>query len=254
VSEASQQDDLTTRQVHESREQSDVQTLLIHGSGASSAVWTDLPDRLPAALAVDLPGHPDGEPLANVDGYAAWLREHHGGGDAGDRVLVGHSLGGAIVLAYALAWPEDLAGVVLVGSGARLRVHPALLAGLADPTRADATLSEFLSRMHQRLEPGLGDFLADECRAIGAGTLLSDLRACDAFDAMDRLGSLQVPLLAVCGEDDEMTPPKYSRFLADSVPEGDALVIPGTTHLLPAERPDLLAHAIGEFLQGLAAP
>ena len=227
-----------------------INTLLIHGSGASSAAWVDLPARLPGTAAIDLPGHPEGEALPSVDAYAAWVREAYGGGPH-RLLLVGHSLGGAIALSYALTRPEDLAGIVLVGSGARLRVMPAILDGLADPTTADAVLQQFLARMHRRIEPGLAADLTEEFAAIGASVLLNDLRACDRFDVMDRLGDLRVPLLAICGEDDEMTPPKYARHLAEQVPDGQVIIVPEATHLLPAENPAALGEAIGEFIDRL---
>ncbi len=53
-------------------------------------------------------------------------------------VLAGHSMGGAIVLEFALHYPGRLAGIVLVGTGARLRVAPAILDGIRSDFPATA--------------------------------------------------------------------------------------------------------------------
>ena len=47
--------------------------------------------------------------------------------------MAGHSLGGGIVLQYALDYPEDLAGIIPIGSGGRLKVHPDFLKMLETP-------------------------------------------------------------------------------------------------------------------------
>ena len=41
--------------------------------------------------------------------------------------------------------------------------------------------------------------------------------ACDAFDVRGRLGEIRVPALAICGDDDRLTPLKYSEFLAEGL-------------------------------------
>ena len=72
-------------------------------------------------------------------------------------------MGGAIALDYALRYPEDLAGLVLIGAGARLRVHPDYLNRCLDETRWRAEAPALL-RSHRprngatagRPRPGVG--------------------------------------------------------------------------------------------------
>ncbi len=80
---------------------------------------------------------------------------------------------------------------------------------------------------------------------------LNDLRACDEFDIMNRLGEIGVPTLAICGSDDIMTPPKYSHRLVEKIPGARAVIIQGGTHMVFAEKPGEVNAAIDEFLQGL---
>ena len=85
----------------------------------------------------------------------------------------------------------------------------------------------------------------------GPAVTLNDLRACDEFDIMERLGEIRAPALAICGTDDIMTPPKYSQFLVDKLPDARAVIVPAGTHMVFAEKPEAVNAAIGEFLQGL---
>ena len=101
--------------------------IFLHGSGGCKESWHHQVRFFEDADAVDLPGHPEGEPCTSIDDYVEWLRGYIQEKAYTDVVLVGHSLGGAIAFLYALKYPDDLAGIVSVGSGARLRVHPMFL-------------------------------------------------------------------------------------------------------------------------------
>ena len=86
---------------------------------------------------------------------------------------------------------------------------------------------------------------------VGATTTIADFRACDAFDATDRLAGLALPLLALTGEQDRMTPPKFAAFLADRVPGAEARILPGAGHLAMVERPDETNAALSAFVDRL---
>jgi pimeloyl-ACP methyl ester carboxylesterase len=110
--------------------------IFIHGSGDSSRIWhlqlTHFSHQGSQALAIDLPGHgqrPDSLPAeVTVQDYAHAVheivkQELH----LTQPVIAGHSLGGAIALMMGLEYGSELAGLILIGTGARLKVHPALL-------------------------------------------------------------------------------------------------------------------------------
>ena len=101
--------------------------IFIHGSGGSKESWQHQTEYFTNSEAIDLPGHPDGAPFSTIDGYAKWLNGYINKNGYRDVVLAGHSLGGGIVLSYALQYPGELKGMILVGSGLRLRVHPMFL-------------------------------------------------------------------------------------------------------------------------------
>src|SRR6202008_2144175 len=111
--------------------------LYVHGTGCNGAVWAPhmaaLADRH-ACVAIDLPGHGEspGSGFRGVADYAYFVVELAGALGWDRFVVVGHSMGGAIALLIAIYHPNVLDGLVLVDTGARLRVDPALLRGARD--------------------------------------------------------------------------------------------------------------------------
>jgi pimeloyl-ACP methyl ester carboxylesterase len=122
----------------------------VHGAGGAHGHWAGLFAGLaPAAraIAVDLPGHGRSAPPAHatIAAYAAALAAFLDDLGAGPALLAGHSMGAAVALELAVARPDLARGLALVGAGARLRVAPAILAGLAaDPPAAVAQLVEWM--------------------------------------------------------------------------------------------------------------
>jgi len=98
--------------------------IFVHGSGAYGDIWRYQTDYFPDSDAVNLPGHPNGQTLNSVEECADWLRKYIKGRGYKDVVLAGHSFGGAIALMYALRYPQELKGIIIIGSGARLRSSP----------------------------------------------------------------------------------------------------------------------------------
>lgn len=110
--------------------------LMIHGSGGSAANYRPQLDRLGPEInpaAIDLPGcgQTPGPAPVRVEDYAQWLGDFLAAGPVRP-VLMGHSLGGAIALQLALERPSLVRGLILMGTGSRLRVLPAILDGIRD--------------------------------------------------------------------------------------------------------------------------
>jgi pimeloyl-ACP methyl ester carboxylesterase len=225
--------------------------IFLHGSGGCKEAWHHQVGFFDDADAVDLPGHPEGEPCTSIDEYVEWLRAYIQERNYENVVLVGHSLGGAIAFLYALEYPDDLEGIVSVGSGARLRVHTVYLEELEKAIGNPARFVKFQDIGWELVDPELAQVVKRRGIENGPGVMLNDLRACNEFDIMNRLGEIGVPTLALCGSDDIMTPPKYSHHLVEKLPEARAVVIPGGTHMVFAEKPEEVNSAIAEFLEGL---
>jgi pimeloyl-ACP methyl ester carboxylesterase len=83
---------------------------------------------------------------------------------------------------------------------------------------------------------------------IRPSVLHGDLVACNNFDILDSLSGLKTPTLVICGQEDEMTPLRYSQYLSDNITAAKLSPIPDAGHMVMLEQPQLVAKSIREFL------
>ncbi len=220
----------------------------MHGAGGTAAGWDLQRLAFPSAVAVDLPGHRgEGPGRCRIEDYTGWLHQMVNAQGWQPAVLAGHSMGGGIALAYALSHSEDLAGIVLVATGARLRVLPAILKSL--PVDHAGTVDLVVtSCLAADADPRLARRLKEAMLAVPAEVTLGDFQACDAFDVMARLGEIRVPALVIGAREDQMTPPKYAEYLHAHISTSRLVWIEGAGHMVHAERPRQVNDAIRQFL------
>lgn len=214
--------------------------VLIHGAGGCASTWAPtLSHWGPQDRAVDLPGRgaAPGAPAATAAEAACSLDDLPGGA-----LLVGHSFGGAVAIEAALAAPERWAGLVLVASGARLRVAPAILDAVAAATPAAPFRLDFA--FGPDVDLAVVAAYHSAAAATPPATTLADWRACDAFDQRSRLAELALPVLVVHGDADRLTPPRFQEWLGQAIPGATRAVVPGAGHMLPWEAPAALVGAV----------
>ena len=227
--------------------------VFIHGSGDSAREWDAVIAGLPQfqTLALDLPGHGSqldrpGPAVMSVADYADAVRAALMRRELSHVCLVGHSLGGAIALQVALDYPSLASRLVLVGTGARMRVLPAMLEA-AQTAPADAA-RQFAAYGFAPGQEARAQAYAASLAPAAPGMLYRDLAACDAFDVMADLGRVAQPALVLVGAQDRLTPPKYAQYLCDHLDNATLVTVPGAGHYLPAEAPEAVASAIASWL------
>ena len=245
--------------------------ILIHGLGGAASNWTELAPllrRRHRLLVPDLPGHGGSTALPAVSGlqpYAdrvALVAESEGLLPA---PVVGHSLGGMVVLRMALRRPDDVEAVVLAGAAGLsvgnvwgrqlLSVFTAVRPGrLAGRYRSLVQRSRILRRLvfgFVSVSDPVG--LTDKAvEGFLAGQLLhtdvdSAWQALRRDDPRQELEAVRAPVLVLWGAEDVQLPLddafEYTRRLRARL-----RVIPGCGHLLIGERPEACADAIETFL------
>ena len=226
--------------------------VLLHGSGGTGRKWF-------AQLAVvgghriiapDLPGHgrSEGQPRDSVAEYREFVYNFVRTLGLKKFVIGGHSLGGAIALDFALTRPDLLDGMILVGSGGRLRVKPEILEILARGKHPVGNL-EYSYALNTRKD--VLDKAAMEMMDVPVRVYLADFMACDRFDVLDRLGGIEVPTLVICGKDDRMTPVKYSEYLSGHIPNARLALITDGGHMVMIEQPLAVNEHVAAFLDAL---
>jgi len=228
--------------------------VFIHGAGGTHQHWLyqvrDLP-RSPT-YALDLPGHglSEGQGRNTISGYSDWLVEFLDATGEDRVVLVGHSMGGAIVLNTTLRHTARVSGLGLVATGARLRVAPAILDGiLEDPEAAVRLICDFA--FGPEASPEMVRLGRRQMGAIPPEVIHGDFAACDAFSVMDRLEEITAPAFVLCGTQDHLTPYKYSVYLRDRISRAVLHLVDGAGHMVMVERPEAVVEALSSFLDSL---
>ena len=225
--------------------------IFLHGAGCSSLSFYYQLRHFRTAKAIDLPGHPDGKPCESIDGYLEWARGFIRARRYKNVVLCGHSMGGAIAMRYALKYPEELRGLILLGTGARLRVHPQYLERCREPGQGNRPWLEQHLDYYRAVDQEVYPVLKQRAAEVGPAVELNDLLACDQFDLMARVNEITLPTRVICGSDDIMTPVKYSDYLADRIPGAQKAVIPGGSHFAHMEKFQQVNGEIEDFLSTL---
>jgi pimeloyl-ACP methyl ester carboxylesterase len=226
--------------------------VFIHGASGSSLSWYFQKEhlkRLMEVVLLDLPGHGQspGEGLGRIEDARDVLYGAATKLDLGKFFLVGHSMGGAIAMLFALTHPELIEGLILVATGARLRVLPEILEGILKDKEATVrriTELAFSSKAHPAIvENGFKEMM--KCKEE---VIYSDFYSCEQFSLMGRVKEINTPTLILCGEDDLLTPPKFSEYLKAEIPDSRLVRIPDAGHILMVEKPDPVNKAIETFV------
>lgn len=243
----------------------------IHSSASSSAQWRPLMDRLAGrfhTLAVDLygsgktPAWPGHRRLTLADEAALLPPVFNWAG--GRCHLVGHSYGGAVALAAALADPARVASVILF--------EPVLFSVLMaeDPTQAAAreivAVRDDTVAALERGDPrasgarfvdywmGAGTWAAmPEPRREGLATAMRTVKA--EWEALFReptplsaFAALDVPVLVITGSDSPASSRGVARLLTKTLPRVTAIELEGVGHMGPMTHADRVNALIDRYL------
>lgn len=243
------------------RGEGDETVVLVHGFGGDLDNWLFNLDALAAkaqVIALDLPGHGQSSKALPEEGLTGLARSLGGFLDAlaVERAhLVGHSLGGALAGLLAAEAPQRVASLTLIAS-----------AGLGPEINADY-LAGFVSAGSRReLKPVVAQLFADP--GLVSRQLLEDLlkykRLDGVSEALERLSgsflaegrqqlllapslaALDLPLLAIWGQEDRIIPAAHAQALGSSA---RAEVIPGAGHMVQMEK----ASRVNELILGQLA-
>lgn len=225
--------------------------VLLHGAGGSHLGWPPGLRRLPdfAVIGLDLPGHGRSHPpgRSHINDYAADAAALLSQQKIERTILIGHSMGGAIAQTLALNHPEAVAGLVLIGTGAKLPVSNLIL----EQTLTDFTaVTDFIT--HYSWSPDAPPpWVAkahQELAATPPNVLLGDFIACNAFDMRDQLGKINAPTLVIAGSMDKMVPAKFGRYLAEQIPEAALHIVENGGHMMMLEQAGEVTAVITQFL------
>lgn len=237
--------------------------LLLHGFPMDRRVWdTWIPDlaREFKVIAVDLPGFGDSELIAQIhsmDLMAKAVQKIVEAEQLKRFVLVGHSMGGYVSLAYASAYAGNLAGLVLFHSHARAddetakaNREKAVMQVQADNT---AYVTNFVQSLFDEQFVASNPELVRDYSLIAASQTQAAVIAAlkgmrDRVSHLENLRSLECPILFVLGKKDSRMP--YMNLLAQvALPQhAELLLLEEVAHMGFAEDPSTIKPIILDFV------
>ncbi|MHA1927885.1 MAG: alpha/beta fold hydrolase [Candidatus Thorarchaeota archaeon] len=226
--------------------------VFVHGSGGSSATWflqlRELSEDL-HIVAIELNGHGKSPDKCGEDTIDCYLDDIDLIVKQFDRpILAGHSMGGALTQLYALEKSDLLSGIILIGTGSKLRVAP-MIFGLLQ-TDFDSYVS---GAAHYMFDESTSDEMISasltEIRKCDPIIISRDYYACDGFDIMEKVSEISIPTLIIVGENDKLTPVKYSQYLADQIQGSHLKVVEKAGHSVMFEQADIVNSEIRSWIK-----
>lgn len=225
--------------------------VLFHDSLGSISLWRGFPAALAEAtgrgvVAYDRLGFGGSEPrsgplpadfiAAEATGGFVALRQALG---LGPFVALGHSVGGAMALHVAAAFPQDAAAVVSISAQHHNddRIRAGIAAARDDfarPGRLDRLARHHGDKADWVLESWIGSWIGDRL---------------DEWSVAPARAALRCPVLAIHGTADEYGTPDHASAIAG--PDGRLALLPGLGHFPHREDESTVVTLVADFLREL---
>jgi 2-succinyl-6-hydroxy-2,4-cyclohexadiene-1-carboxylate synthase len=233
--------------------------VLLHGFGGTRRAWDGVVELLDREryrpLALDLPGHGEAADAPRPISFAT-CTEHVLAASPERFVLCGYSMGGRVALHVALAAPERVARLVLIGASAGIEDEEERAARrssdrqLADDLEREP-YEEFIERWRTQPlfagePPEVGELARADQRRNRPQALAAVLRGVGTGEMeplWNRLPQLTMPVTVLVGERDVKFQ-ALGRRMVELLPRGELIVVPGG-HGLPLENPAAVSRALG---------
>jgi 3-oxoadipate enol-lactonase len=229
--------------------------VFVHGAGSSHLCWALQLREFSSTnrvIALDLSGHGMSDDIpgeASIDlGYALEVQalvQHLG---LTDFILVGHSMGGGVVMSYCLNDSRILPrAIVLVDTSPDLELSKLAIGFVREAIQERIYL--FKGQFYEDYTDSYKlKELEDKALRANPGVLQRDLLACNKFNIEDRVKEIQVPAFVVVGEHDEIITPSIAEALTNELPRADIAIIREAHHTPMIDQPEEFNRLLRKFI------
>ncbi len=226
--------------------------VFVPGASLTSIFWEPQINALGTVantVAVDLPGHgaSQGPGKESIADYARDVLDFIDRIQAPRPIPCGLSMGGAIAQQLLIQNGDRFPAGILINTGARLKVMPSIFETI-QKNYDDFVEILCVFAISPKSDADKHRAVIQACSKCRPDVALGDFKACDHFDVMEKLGSIEVPVLVLTASDDTVTPVQYGKFLEKNIKNARRVNIEDAGHLSPIEKPDEVNRSIHDFL------
>ncbi len=228
--------------------------IFLHGSGGDSTTWRfqfDI-DNNYSIIALDLPSHGKSDKFKNLslNLYVDVLRRLIKSLKYEKIVLCGHSLGGTVIQTYYFLYPEDITALILISTGAKLRVSPVILEFLKKDYE---DYLNYLNNVafYKNTSKEIIDRYKNQSSLVGAEVTYYDFKICNEFNLFEKIKLIKAPCLIISGTEDKLTPIKYSQYFHNNIAKSEMILIEEAGHMVMLEKYEKVNESIIDFTKRL---
>ncbi|WP_420147755.1 alpha/beta fold hydrolase [Spirosoma sp.] len=229
--------------------------VLVHGHGVDASIWNGIYADLSLEANVLKPDFSRLNNHTTIEAYAEELYGHLQSAQIDKVILVGHSMGGYIALAFADQHPEMIQGLVLYHSTATAddEARKEARRQAIEELQKNGTAPFIRKQMPKMVAPAYPaektQALIDRFEQLPADALVAGLKAMAARpDRTHVLRNAQFPILLVLGQEDQVIPYEKVAKLAELSSQVSVAPVNEAGHLSMVEQPDVAISILRSFV------
>ncbi|MGA0558926.1 alpha/beta fold hydrolase [Larkinella sp. VNQ87] len=237
--------------------------VLIHGHGVDASIWNGLYAELATDSHVIKPDLSELTQHETIDAYAEDIFSRLQSFPNPSVVLVGHSMGGYIALAFAEQHSDLVSGLVLLNSTAfadteeKKQAREQSIIALQQHGSGyfiGQTVPKMFGSSFSKNRAQEVEHLVQQFSNLPAGALIAGMRAMAARpDRVQVLQKAVFPVLVMAGKEDQIIPFAKSQELFDQLPKAQTVPLEQAGHLGMIETPEEVTQAIKHFVSTVNA-
>ncbi|GAB3940310.1 alpha/beta hydrolase [Spirosoma harenae] len=228
---------------------------LIHGHGVDASIWDSIYADLASGATVVKPDFARLSNYTTIEAYAEDLYARLQSASVEKVILVGHSMGGYIALAFAEKYPKMVQGLVLYHSTAtaddedRKKTRQQAIEGMKAEGTAPFIQKQLPKMVAPDYPPEKTQGLIDQFSQLPVEALIAGMAAmANRPDRTKVLREAQFPVLLVLGQEDQIMPHEKIAKQADLSDQIALATIKQAGHLSMIEQPEESVNVLRDFL------
>lgn len=165
-------------------------------------------------------------------------------------ILIGHSMGGMAAMVFALAHPDKISKLILIGTDAKSTLSLRIMLWTFLHVLPYSTFAEGSDIKFFKPTEKMKKDAAERALRTPKYAAYECFKAfCTNYDIRDRVSGIKVPTLIMVGDKDSLTPLKLSQYLNRQIEGSKLIIVPDCKHMPMIENPEKVNAIIDKFIK-----